>query len=596
MMTYYFKGKIVLDSPLHIGSGEKGDFVDSPVIRDETGKPFIPGTTLAGIMASTAKRILRLHGASLKEADKEPVFRALFGNAAEDEGGRQSRLVVRDTHVPSGTSLCTFIQDCTSIDRTRESAQENHLFHQELVPEGTQFDFLCSFAEKASVSEEVVLDQEGAGANAEALYLFMDALELMTCGWVSVGGRKGTGRGRFSIRDLKCFRFDRTDPDDVLKFVQAERGYEDLDEETIDRLRREQGSAPYLTAKEGGTSCNGPEILTIRGIIRPLDPFLVKSGYSLESVDKNRFGSKHRDSLPGRLTAHVPVTPPNDVSVDSSFCTNGNGYPYLPGSSIRGCFRSRLEKHIRTIVFKAHRDEKSTMVAAWDLGMAKERGKAMQKDGFSSIFGNACMVSRLFGFSALGGRISFSNALPVNKNNFVNRLKLVDSVAIDRFTGGAANRKKFNSRPFFPYYPMNNGTEPDEHGDMSFEIVLEDFTKSDLGMIALLLRDLYKGNILMGYGKTKGHGRFMLVRDSISIEALTHQKGELCDLIRESYKTVGGFVHIPETRFELDPSGGFWLKKQEGGFYKIVEDSVKAFKDYLKAWRPGNQNPPGKGE
>ena len=49
---YRFLARIVIEasSPLKIGSGDKNIKTDSAVLRDANGLPFIPGTTLAGLI------------------------------------------------------------------------------------------------------------------------------------------------------------------------------------------------------------------------------------------------------------------------------------------------------------------------------------------------------------------------------------------------------------------------------------------------------------------------------------------------------------------------------------------------------------------
>lgn len=52
LYAFRYLARIVLqaETPLSIGSGESNIQTDSPVIRDINGLPFIPGTSLAGIL------------------------------------------------------------------------------------------------------------------------------------------------------------------------------------------------------------------------------------------------------------------------------------------------------------------------------------------------------------------------------------------------------------------------------------------------------------------------------------------------------------------------------------------------------------------
>ena len=52
LYAFRYLARIVLqaETPLSIGSGESNIQTDSPVIRDINGLPFIPGTSLVGIL------------------------------------------------------------------------------------------------------------------------------------------------------------------------------------------------------------------------------------------------------------------------------------------------------------------------------------------------------------------------------------------------------------------------------------------------------------------------------------------------------------------------------------------------------------------
>ncbi|RCK78241.1 MAG: CRISPR-associated RAMP, TM1809 family [Candidatus Ozemobacter sibiricus] len=61
---YVFRAPLRLRSALHIGSGERGDVVDSPVLKDFLHQPFIPGSSLKGAMRSHLERLLPALGLS----------------------------------------------------------------------------------------------------------------------------------------------------------------------------------------------------------------------------------------------------------------------------------------------------------------------------------------------------------------------------------------------------------------------------------------------------------------------------------------------------------------------------------------------------
>ncbi|MCS7263329.1 MAG: RAMP superfamily CRISPR-associated protein [Armatimonadetes bacterium] len=59
----FFIGKIKVVGPLHIGLGTQTPSVaphetDQPVLLDQEGKPYIPATSLGGLMRSFAENIV----------------------------------------------------------------------------------------------------------------------------------------------------------------------------------------------------------------------------------------------------------------------------------------------------------------------------------------------------------------------------------------------------------------------------------------------------------------------------------------------------------------------------------------------------------
>jgi hypothetical protein len=75
--------------------------------------------------------------------------------------------------------------------------------------------------------------------------------------------------------------------------------------------------------------------------------------------------------------------------------------------------------------------------------------------------------------------------------------KLFDHVAIDRFTGGAADSKKFDMRPLLPT----------EDALFAGQMKLDHFEPWMLGLLGHLLKDLRLGDLRFGHGSRRGYGR-----------------------------------------------------------------------------------------
>ena len=99
--TVYYQLRFRLASPLAIGSGE-GESTDKDIIVDKYGQPFIPGTSIAGVLRSC-----------FKDAEKDRTF--LFGNVVintstddkdiQDEAA-ESALKIYDATLRTDASDC----------------------------------------------------------------------------------------------------------------------------------------------------------------------------------------------------------------------------------------------------------------------------------------------------------------------------------------------------------------------------------------------------------------------------------------------------------------------------------------------------------
>jgi CRISPR/Cas system CSM-associated protein Csm3 (group 7 of RAMP superfamily) len=265
-------------------------------------------------------------------------------------------------------------------------------------------------------------------------------------------------------------------------------------------------------------SCSGrpPERLRLTCRVRPEQPLLVKAGYTSEM----RAAVGSRWPAPGGLSG-VPLLKERDgkltqFAVDAAFPLDPQGRPFVPGSSVRGVIRTRAERVSRTVADASRK--------AWDLDDLQQHAKDLRgRRNWLEAVEVPCLVTQVFGFERLGGRIGFTDAVPVDPMAFEDRRKLLDHVAIDRFTGGAADQRKFNERPYVPR--KDDAGSADDKGDLTCEIELFDFEERHLGLLLLLLRDLALGRVQFGANRNDGMGRLVLV--SVEATALTARGGLL---------------------------------------------------------------------
>jgi len=218
--------------------------------------------------------------------------------------------------------------------------------------------------------------------------------------------------------------------------------------------------------------------------IIPVDPLLIKSGQAtvggvdMSFVRTYRLGEKEAE-------------------------------PFIPGSSLKGMIRSYSEKICRSL-----RDNPVPVclpyLKAKDEGKGEERQAScgLRFDDFkkkykeetilsSKIYRLSCPVCRLFGSHGFIGRLSTSDAYLTQafKNTGKPVLEIRDGVAIDRLTGGAAGGAKYD-------------LEVLTRGEFGTTLDIRNFERWQLGLIALVLRDMEQGLVRVGFGKSRGLGKF----------------------------------------------------------------------------------------
>jgi len=557
--------------PFHLGAPEERPaYVDRVVFRDGLGQLVLPGTSLAGVLAGLARASLRAAGWANPE--QAAPFIALFGSArgVGTGTGQESRLKVFDSRLADAATL---VRDRNAINRERGSADDKRLFREEVVDGTWSFPICLELTETGPRTPE----EQGSDQDPDALarLLLFDALSIMEAGWATIGGSSAIGYGWIRLEGCCVATWDRSAPGEVLAFARDRWKARDGADNPFFPSRPLQDAfgttAAIVVPPDVNTSPS--ERIRFRCVLRPEEPLLVKTGYTAEI--RSSTGSR-RERQDGQYLRYNSL--PQEFAVDAAFCLDARQRPYVPGSSLRGALRSRAELTVRTIVGDRLCTENGDR-AAWNLLHAQERGQEFSERGGYGEDDVECLISRVFGFSGLGGRVLVSDAVPLNPNGFELGRKLLDHVALDRFTGGAADKRKFNSRPYFPPGPPHEACSV---GDLECELELRDFDRWHLGMLLLLLRDLRLGRILLGHGRNKGFGRVRLLR--LEIEALSAPGGVLGAVIPEDARSLGGFKAFAAALGFNDD--GYVCPVENRALANVFREAEQAMRDQLCAWPP----------
>jgi len=231
---YVLHGQLHSEEGLHIGSGVPGMKSDAPFLL-QGGQPFLPGSSLRGVLRSTVERMVR----SLKPGrccilfdeesapkdcaagnkDLREALESATGEEFDKERGKirfcdicdlfgstlmASRLKVSDA-VPTGSDHSKFVpvkRDGVGIDRDTETARDKLKFDYEVLERGCDFRF--SIHLENSESRHLAL-----------LYIALKELEH----GIEVGGRRARGLGRVKLSRYEVEYFDANREYTLLDFL-----------------------------------------------------------------------------------------------------------------------------------------------------------------------------------------------------------------------------------------------------------------------------------------------------------------------------------------------------------------------------------------
>ncbi len=189
---------------------------------------------------------------------------------------------------------------------------------------------------------------------------------------------------------------------------------------------------------------------------------------------------------------------------------NGRQEVFIPGSSLKGVFRSHIEKIVcslkpRVVCYpfegsnerqadlsqrqQDYRDSCGGMFTQFS--KKSDDNRKVLEEQTDLIYAASCPTCRLFGSTSFIGRLAISDAHLASDEIKEQR----DGVGIDRLTGGASHGAKFELEV------VSTGVvfETDIH--------LRNFEIWQLGMLFVVLQDMEDELIFLGSGRSRGLGK-----------------------------------------------------------------------------------------
>lgn len=544
---YELVGVLHCDSPLHVGGWDASAAADLAVARDGLDQPLIPGTALAGAVRYWLRQHRGADGATFTDDDLNQLFGYLEDRSQE---GAPARLRLDDAVLcqPSpdaqgtgGAGARPVIRDGVAIDPRTGTAAAGFLYEREVLPAGTAFHFRLVGDEPRSGDERV----------ATVVSLLTAAL---TAGEIRFGAGRSRGLGR--VRLIKATLRTATLDDRKGMVAWLRGGGERKPVSATGRSGRITAQTAQAVAGDGW--------LTVTIDWSPASPVLV------------------RDSLDAVLVDTVPLVERQ---------TDGSLRLLLPGSSIKGVLRGHAERIVRSLQgadadssrrIVLERERLPGVVQLFGAGPWRDDPETTEPDGDDpGAIGSdpgwraTLEVDDCLGAESLGsrnwqrvltacpqpaadshpaaagqpatpgtpreqrlrqgderdaGRVALAERLAALNNSV--SMRVADHVAVDRWTGGAAEGLLYSVLE-----PVNASWQPlrlrvdTRRLAEAAQLPSPDSTSArrpwhcepELALVLLLLtlRDLAEGWLTIGFGGNRGRGRLSVSKVRFSGTGLT---------------------------------------------------------------------------
>ena len=197
---YTLTGTVKLTSPLIIRAGVSNDIlndtVDDIVVTYHDGQPFIPGTSLAGVLRQVLQGLV---------PDTELV---LFGSI--DDKGTQSALQINDIPLEDTNIV---VRDGIRIDDVRGVTVDGAKYDFEVIESGATGQLRIDCVIRRCHEQQGEKIEKALAALANALQH-----------GIAIGARTVNGFGRVACKDIALEHYDFTKPDHVKAWLTGKSG------------------------------------------------------------------------------------------------------------------------------------------------------------------------------------------------------------------------------------------------------------------------------------------------------------------------------------------------------------------------------------
>lgn len=454
---YRYLAQITLETvaPLQIGSGEKGIKTDSLMVRDVNDLPFIPGTTLAGLIAQALGK------------DKEQLM------GSQQEG---SRLIVTEAKLLDkyGNAI-DGLADLTQLDQDNKSFVANYerlpirqhvrISHKGTATDSGKFDEEVTLKGSRFCFEMELIAKQDESEAFDALLSIIQSPAFR----IGSGSRSGFGR----IKVVKCL-------------------YRALDLRVESDLELYLTKTSLLSAPWNGWQ-NADGKLKEQVFCKGWTSYKL---HDLSPEDFMLFGSGFGDPKTGADMTYVQE-PYIIWNADGTLATvtSIDKTIIIPASSVKGALAHRTAFYYNKLTGAVIKSD-GTLVN----GKTTEKVIGICNAAVKAIFGSEGEKNRETGKleNKQRGNILISDVIEVREQP---QPKILNHVSIDRFTGGGIDGALFDEQTLYAKGEKFN-----------FDLMIADDAIADENVrtaFEAALKDVATGMLPLGGGVNRGNGVFI---------------------------------------------------------------------------------------
>jgi CRISPR/Cas system CSM-associated protein Csm3 (group 7 of RAMP superfamily) len=441
------RGVLVLNTPTCLSNGDAEGVM--MLLRDSSSpKALLTGSSVAGALRNYLHEYEKDYCKSATRQDMaSKLFGDLFAYKNEKDKSEQEKIKLREKDSQSPLIIDDALSSTIPKVELRDGVKINGATGT--ADDGAKYDleFLTAGTQFA-LSFELLVQEEAEAELKKSLAIALSGLEK---GEVSLGMKKRRGFGRCHVGEWQVWEFDLRQHSDRIAWLTFDRPW----------------AKPY--AKQPNTSESIAEVL----------------GVTLEQQDKrDRFSIqatfKLASSLLIRSGQDTPGRAPDVVHLKSHRSGKTDAEPVLSGTSLAGVLRHRAERIVNTL----HEvNQHITQEIVNDIfGFVSDKKASKQPEANEAKKKPDAKAS----------------CLVVHETVIKDATELVQNrIAIDRFTGGAYHGALFDEQPIFG----GNDTR------VTIELELRKPEKYEIGLLLLLLKDLWTSDLPVGGESSIGRGR-----------------------------------------------------------------------------------------